>query len=76
LVTTVDMMPTILGLSDVAVPDAVEELDLSALFEGTSSEQREAAFLFNVHAAAGRVPTGEVFAPKSGYTPCITPGTG
>jgi arylsulfatase A-like enzyme len=53
LVTTVDMMPTILGLSDVAVPDAVEGLDLSALFEGTSSEQREAAFLFNVHRGGG-----------------------
>ena len=53
LVTTVDMMPTVLGLSDVAVPDAVEGLDLSALFEGNSTEQRQAAFLFNVHRGGG-----------------------
>ena len=53
LVTTVDMMPTVLGLSDIAVPDAVEGLDLSALFEGTSTEQRQAAFLFNVHEGGG-----------------------
>jgi len=53
LVTTVDMMPTVLGLSDVAVPDPVEGLDLSALFEGVATEQRQAAFLFNVHRGGG-----------------------
>jgi arylsulfatase A-like enzyme len=53
LVTTVDMMPTVLGLSDIAVPDEVEGLDLSALFEGTSREERQAAFLFNVHRGGG-----------------------
>ena len=37
----------------MAVPDAVEGLDLSALFEGVSTEQRQAAFLFNVHRGGG-----------------------
>ena len=53
LVATVDMMPTILGLSDVDVPETVEGSDLSALFEGTSTEEREAVFLFNVHNGYG-----------------------
>ena len=53
IVTTVDMMPTILGLSDIAVPEEAEGMDLSALFEGRSDEQREAAFLFNVHRDGG-----------------------
>jgi len=53
LVATVDMMPTVLGLSDIAVPETVEGLDLSALFEGTSTEEREAVFLFNVHNGYG-----------------------
>ena len=53
LLATVDMMPTVLGLSDVAVPETVEGLDLSALFEGTSTEEREAVFLFNVHRGGG-----------------------
>jgi len=53
LVTTVDMMPTVLGLSGITVPEAVEGLDLSALFEGNSTEQRQAAFLFNVHRGGG-----------------------
>ena len=53
IVTTVDMMPTILGLSDIAIPKVVEGMDLSAVFEGTSDEQREEAFLFNVHKDGG-----------------------
>ncbi len=53
LVATVDMMPTVLGLSGVAVPETVEGSDLSALFEGTSTEEREAVFLFNVHRGGG-----------------------
>jgi len=42
-----------LGLSGITVPEAVEGLDLSALFEGNSTEQRQAAFLFNVHRGGG-----------------------
>lgn len=53
LVATVDMMPTVLGLVDIAVPETVEGLDLSALFVGTSTEEREAVFLFNVHRGGG-----------------------
>jgi len=53
IVTTVDMMPTVLGLSDIAVPDVVEGMDLSGVFAGTSDTQREAAFLFNVHKDGG-----------------------
>ncbi len=53
IVTAVDMMPTILGLSDVAIPEVVEGMDLSDVFEGISDEQREEAFLFNVHKDGG-----------------------
>jgi arylsulfatase A-like enzyme len=53
LVATVDMMPTVLGLGEIAVPETVEGSDLSALFEGTSTAEREAVFLFNVHSGAG-----------------------
>ncbi len=53
IVSTVDMMPTILGLSGIDIPDVVEGMDLSGLFEGTSDTQREAAFLFNVHKDGG-----------------------
>ncbi len=53
IVTTVDMMPSILGLSDVPIPDRVEGMDLSGVFKGTTDEEREAAFLFNVHKDGG-----------------------
>ncbi len=53
IVSTVDMMPTLLGLSDIPVPEVVEGMDLSDVFLGTSNEQREAAFLFNVHKDGG-----------------------
>lgn len=53
LIAAVDMMPTVLGLSDIAVPATAEGSDLSALFEGTSDEEREAVFLFNVHQGGG-----------------------
>ena len=43
----------VLGLSGLPGPEAVEGLDLSALFEGTSTEEREAVFLFNVHRGGG-----------------------
>jgi arylsulfatase A-like enzyme len=53
LVSTVDMMPTVLGLSDIEAPDVVEGVDLSGLFEGRSTVEREAVFLFNVHRGGG-----------------------
>jgi len=53
LVTSVDFMPTLLGLSGAAVPKQVQGMDLSGLFCGNSKAERDAAFLFNVHRGGG-----------------------
>ncbi len=53
LVTSVDFMPTLLGLAGAKVPKKVQGMDLSGLFCGKSDTQRDAAFLFNVHRGGG-----------------------
>ncbi len=53
LVSSVDVMPTLLGLCDVPIPSDVQGQDYSATFLGESTQEREAAFLFNVHKGAG-----------------------
>ncbi len=53
IVSSVDVMPTLLGLCDIFIPPQVQGLDYSATFLGKSSTQRDAAFLFNVHAGGG-----------------------
>jgi arylsulfatase A-like enzyme len=53
IVSSVDVMPTLLGLCDISIPPQVQGLDYSATFLGKSSTQRDAAFLFNVHAGGG-----------------------
>jgi arylsulfatase A-like enzyme len=52
-VSSVDVMPTLLGLCDIAIPTGVEGWDYSATFRGESEKQRDAAFLFNVHHGSG-----------------------
>ena len=53
IVSSVDVMPTLLGLCDIPVPSQVQGFDYSATFIGKSKKQRDAAFLFNVHRGAG-----------------------
>jgi len=53
IVSSVDVMPTLLGLCEMPVPPQVQGMDYSATFEGKSSKERDAAFLFNVHRGGG-----------------------
>lgn len=53
ILSTVDVMPTLLGLCDISIPPEVEGLDYSATFLGESTVERDAAFLFNVHKGGG-----------------------
>jgi arylsulfatase A-like enzyme len=53
IVSSVDVMPTLLGFCDISIPSQVQGLDYSATFLGKSKKQRDAAFLFNVHSGGG-----------------------
>jgi len=53
IVSSVDVMPTLLGLCDTPIPSQVQGLDYSATFLGKSKTERDAAFLFNVHRGGG-----------------------
>ena len=53
IVSSVDIMPTLLGLCGIPVPANVEGMDYSATFTGQSTKERDAAFLFNVHHGSG-----------------------
>jgi len=53
IVSSVDVMPTLLGLCGIPVPSEVQGLDYSATFTGQSDTERDAAFLFNVHRGGG-----------------------
>jgi arylsulfatase A-like enzyme len=53
IVSSVDVMPSLLGLCDISVPPQVQGMDYSETFIGNSSEERDAAFLFNVHSGSG-----------------------
>ena len=52
LLSTVDIMPTILGLIDVEVPKEVEGTDLSLILKGERFEEPLFAFLMNTGACA------------------------
>jgi arylsulfatase A-like enzyme len=53
IVSSVDVMPTLLGLCDMSIPSQVQGLDYSSTFLGKSKKERDAAFLFNVHKGGG-----------------------
>ena len=53
IVSSVDVMPTILGMCNAPVPSQVDGMDYSATFLGKSDKERDAAFLFNVHQGGG-----------------------
>ncbi len=53
IVSSVDVMPTLLGLCDIAVPTHVQGFDYADTFIGKSESERDAAFLFNVAAGSG-----------------------
>jgi len=53
IVSSVDVMPTLLGLCDIAVPANVQGFDYADTFTGRSEKERDAAFLFNVAAGNG-----------------------
>jgi arylsulfatase A-like enzyme len=53
IVSSVDFMPTLLGLCELTIPAQVQGRDYSSTFMGKSKEERDAAFLFNVHRGGG-----------------------
>jgi arylsulfatase A-like enzyme len=53
LVSSVDVLPTFLGLCGIEIPKNIEGFDFSATFSGKSKSEPNAAFLFNVHSGAG-----------------------
>ena len=53
IVSSVDLMPTLLGLCGAQIPDAVQGVDQSNLFQGKGAENRDSAFLFNTHNGGG-----------------------
>jgi arylsulfatase A-like enzyme len=46
IISSVDVMPTLLGLCDIPIPPQVQGFNYSSTFLGESKEQRDAAFLF------------------------------
>ncbi|NJL31349.1 MAG: sulfatase [Phycisphaerales bacterium] len=53
IVSSVDVMPTLLGFCDIPVPANVQGMDYSATFIGKSDTERDAAFIFNVNKGGG-----------------------
>ena len=53
IVSSVDLMPTLLGLCGANIPDKVQGIDQSDLFQGKAGEKRKSAFLFNTHNGGG-----------------------
>lgn len=53
IVSSVDLMPTLLGLTGADIPNQVQGIDQSALLTGNGKEIRESAFLFNTHNGGG-----------------------
>lgn len=53
IVSSVDLMPTLLGLCGASIPNKVQGIDQSNLFWGKAGEKRESAFLFNTHNGGG-----------------------
>lgn len=55
IVSSVDVMPTLLGMCNAPIPSQVEGMDYSSTFFGKSDKERDAALLFN-DTVAGRSP--------------------
>jgi len=53
IVSSVDIMPTLLGICDISIPSQVQGWDYSSTFLEMSRAERDAAFLFNVHKGGG-----------------------
>jgi len=53
IVSSVDVMPTLLGLCDIAVPENVQGFNYADTFIGKSDKERDAAFLFNIGIVGG-----------------------
>lgn len=53
IVSSVDIMPTLLGFCKAEIPAKVEGMDYSSTLIGESEQERDAAFLFNTHSGAG-----------------------
>ena len=53
IVASVDVLPTLLGLCNIAIPEKVQGVNYASTFTGESSTEREAAFLFNVNHGNG-----------------------
>ena len=53
IVSSVDVMPTLLGMCNAPIPSNVDGMDYSSTFLGKSDKERDAAFLFNVQSGNG-----------------------
>jgi arylsulfatase A-like enzyme len=53
LFSSIDVMPTLLGLCRIDLPDNLQGMDYSSTFTRTSSAERDAVYLFNVQNGAG-----------------------
>ena len=53
VISSVDVMPTLLGMCNAPIPTNVEGMDYSSTLIGKSDKERDAAFLFNVHQGGG-----------------------
>ncbi|VGO16528.1 Arylsulfatase [Pontiella desulfatans] len=53
LFSSIDVMPTLLGLCKIDVPGNLQGVDYSSTFTGTSNAERDAVYLFNVQAGSG-----------------------
>ena len=53
IVSSVDLMPTLLGLCGAEIPDFVQGIDHTNQFHGRADETRDSAFLFNTHNGGG-----------------------
>jgi arylsulfatase A-like enzyme len=53
IVSSVDVMPTLLGLCGMPIPSKVQGMDYSSTFRGESTKERDSAFLFNVNHGNG-----------------------
>ncbi len=53
IVSSVDVMPTLLALCGAEIPKKVDGMNYAQTFLGKDNKERDAAFLFNVHKGAG-----------------------
>lgn len=73
-ITTPDILPSLLSLSGISIPNTIEGYDLSAIMQNPSKDPDRAALYMSVFPLAISFPTGEYRAVKTfQYTYVKTP---